>query len=1092
MDNNPLFDLAKLRCDVFFHSEDECNYKNEFLYYLIKNLWKIKLQKSEKNKVKYYYFEYSEKKSNDQNTQTSTRKITIPSTCLLSNSANFYVYVLFLFDDEKAKNKAKIYNILSHMYFSLDLSHLLIFYHKKIDPSSLLTDVDKKLYDTIQLWEPDKISSVHENLVNSLTNIMDKYKKYISQITSINPYFKEVTNKNNSKNDNYSNFEEAKKNIAIDDLFKSLEIVEGFAKLGKFDESLEFLNFLSDGATLTPKEQILFTETKIIIKFISNYNNGLYDEKNQDYDSEYNVDIVNHYFEIIEQYRNIRQYSLMINCYLRLIYYLTYDKKSDDNSHINEIINRLLDELYNNEISLNTILLVFLSLAQIYYKLNMNKKAYTLLFIFYQNYVNKKVDLDNKFTNYIEFLIRNLEKFFIINNSKFKNYYTYDYDIFLKISKIFRKANDKPVTFCIYKKNDDVLKQKELQLYEEFKSRRIEKEERLSCDYIYNGFNQIFRFNLWESIQKKILSLTMKYYKNVKDYDKTILYCLELLEISNNILSEEKQKNIIYIINTKSSKTKKINYYNVVNIPVITKIIPQRSEIKFDLLSNYVLNPEGGLFLFNPWNDDKKLINYYWTVNSINEIIFNLYNPLKIVINLTQVRLIYNSKNKLNIFSYLPCSITIQPQQFLEYKFKFKPLFEDTIDIIGIEYVFEGLKIKQYIKHDGNGILSEFKNRISSISSTKVKDKISLNNIRIYPEIPQLKLIPLNNELLEDKPLSLYEYQKYIFNFDILNISDKVISEFNVFVYAYKKDDYKITLQEITLKELLEPMAKKNYRFEYIQKKSHKFIEFRFYFSDVNSSCNKSMKPFLFFKKILNCTKLFKFSEFEYKPIYTNVNLKKILNSEKSYAKYFTNIISNLYYIQFDMELLQLIDKKITYKIFGINNNNTENTFIKKNKFRFFMNKTEKYSNNKIIWKIPEMKIRGEINGFDLLVNVFNQQIEQNFIFDIIKKVDEENESIEFTYKIKNNTKLIFNDMKMKILLYQEDTNGLNMNIALLDDIFIDGRLIYTINEIKVGETIEIKITVYPEKTMKFSTSFILIDQKLRTLYIPSFSIEVN
>jgi hypothetical protein len=40
----------------------------------------------------------------------------------------------------------------------------------------------------------------------------------------------------------------------------------------------------------------------------------------------------------------------------------------------------------------------------------------------------------------------------------------------------------------------------------------------------------------------------MKYYKSIKNYDKTILYSLELLQICYNILPTEKQNNLINII----------------------------------------------------------------------------------------------------------------------------------------------------------------------------------------------------------------------------------------------------------------------------------------------------------------------------------------------------------------------------------------------------------------------------------------------------------------------------------------------------------------------------------------------------------------
>ena len=68
----------------------------------------------------------------------------------------------------------------------------------------------------------------------------------------------------------------------------------------------------------------------------------------------------------------------------------------------------------------------------------------------------------------------------------------------------------------------------------------------------------------------------MKYYKSIKDYDKTLIYCFNLLQICHNVLSQEKQAFIIDIIKKKSKKIKYLNYLNIVSIPFIIKIIPQK------------------------------------------------------------------------------------------------------------------------------------------------------------------------------------------------------------------------------------------------------------------------------------------------------------------------------------------------------------------------------------------------------------------------------------------------------------------------------------------------------------------------------------
>ena len=304
----------------------------------------------------------------------------------------------------------------------------------------------------------------------------------------------------------------------------------------------------------------------------------------------------------------------------------------------------------------------------------------------------------------------------------------------------------------------------------------------------------------------------------------------------HNILSIDKQNEIINIIKKKSRKIKYINYFNVGKLPIIVKFIPQRSKIKFDYQEKNDNIKENDLFIFNPWNQKKDSnINYYWTLNSTQVIFIRFYNPLRVPIFINNMQLLYTTKNKeqknINCFNYSPSTLNISPGQDIEYEFKFKSLVEDMYNIIGIEYIFEGIKIRQYIKNDGNGIYYRYNNQMINLYNSKLKDKINLDNIRIYPEIPQIKLIPINSEISNERPLSLFEFQKYIFNFDIINNSEKYIKQINVAVYAYKKDDYKITLYETEIKSdkekyYLEPRNDKKYSYEFIQKKSYLKIEF--------------------------------------------------------------------------------------------------------------------------------------------------------------------------------------------------------------------------------------------------------------------------
>lgn len=74
-----------------------------------------------------------------------------------------------------------------------------------------------------------------------------------------------------------------------------------------------------------------------------------------------------------------------------------------------------------------------------------------------------------------------------------------------------------------------------------------------------------------------------------------------------------------------------------------------------------------------------------------------------------------------------------------------------------------------------------------------------MNNIKIYPEISILDLKILNNYNYFEE-LNLYDNQYYNFEFLLLNSSNFKVKEILIYVYAYKKDDYKICIDEINLK----------------------------------------------------------------------------------------------------------------------------------------------------------------------------------------------------------------------------------------------------------------------------------------------------
>ena len=1071
-ENNPLFDLSKIRIELIFLNEKNYPniriFENNLIIYLNKYLYKICIDKQNQNKSEknsdFIFFEFYSKNINIKSSN-------IPDTNLLSNNTDFYCNIFLFFD---IIEKDKLINFLKNIKTPKELTYSLIFCDNNLEfdcQNNLFINIDNNSYDVFEIKINDNdFKKCHQYFEKSLKKIITKYR----------------VNKLNQKIDiSINNKENGDKKDDEDGIIKNkLEILEIHIKLGNYQKSLEYLNILKE-SFIIPKEVIIFKEYEININFLIEYKSN---------NLEYNQKIEEGFLDLIENYKNLRQMNLMVNAYLKLLYYLSYFNINKIKERINELTDILLGEKLDEIMNKNILFLIYLNIAHIYNIINCKKKFFIFLFLAYKGYFksnnkNKKIKLNNNL-NYPNVLIKNIEKYFFSKDySSLSNYYEYNYELFLDLSNKIKLSQYKPIQFSYKEENEEI---DNINL----------KKRNIYINNIYSGYYHIFHITKWEVIQKKIYKNLIMYYKGIKDYDKAIIYCLDLLQICHKILPKEKQSEIIKIIKKKSGKIKYINYFIADKIPVIIKLIPKISNIKFDYQEKSEKNKENDLFIFNPWNQQKENnINYYWTLNSTQTIYIKFYNPLSIPIFINNIQLLYISKSKnrknMSCFNYSPSLVNIPPLQDIEYKFKFKSLVKDVYNIIGIEYFFEGIKIRQYIKKDGNGIFYRYKNIIPNLFNSKLKDNIGFDNIRIYPEIPQIKLIPLNQELINNGTLSLFEFQKYIFYFDIINHSEKYIKQINLSIYAYKKDDYKITLHEdeiINKKEnyYLEPKNTRKLEYEFIQKKSYLKIEFIIYyvFEKEKEEINENnIRPYLYFKKELDYKKLFSFSNPEIIPIHDNANLEKILDLEKVYSKYETQIISNCFYFSFTLDLLYFSNKKIIYEIINKDKSIEKGEFIQHKNFKIFLDKKEKLSKAYIKWKINN-DINGIINCFDLIRNIFKIEMEQNFDFNI--KMIKKEGNIEIKYEIKNNTKFSFYKMKLKILIYQENNKNLNLNFHLENDIFIHGKLINFIEEIKPKEKRDISIEVYPNGNINFNTTFLLIDQKLKLLYVPSFSIKLN
>ena len=137
------------------------------------------------------------------------------------------------------------------------------------------------------------------------------------------------------------------------------------------------------------------------------------------------------------------------------------------------------------------------------------------------------------------------------------------------------------------------------------------------------------------------------------------------------------------------------------------------------------------------------------------------------------------------------------PNSYQNVICKIKPIENEITSIIGIKYEVFNVRSVQYVDKNGNGFFYNYENICRDYSLNK-KEKILLSNIKIYDEIPLLeaKLIGVSNI---DEHLELFENQYYKFSFLLENIGNTDIHEMHMHLYAFKKDDYKVSVDELYL-----------------------------------------------------------------------------------------------------------------------------------------------------------------------------------------------------------------------------------------------------------------------------------------------------
>ncbi len=678
------------------------------------------------------------------------------------------------------------------------------------------------------------------------------------------------------------------------------------------------------------------------------------------------------------------------------------------------------------------------------------------------------------------------------------------YENFLKYHKTYLKSQFRQIGFFTIERNEKNI----LNAADNYQ-KRIEKEYSLYVRKRLRHLNKKLLIMKWPPIQYNLFQNLVNFHRVILNKSLQVASCLGYLQTLSSFVSENEQKNIFKEIQTDSFFSQQKLYLNLIKFPILVKIIPLISKIKFDFNKNLnnIKNEEEEIFIYNPW-DKSNNANFYWSENSIQEILVEFYNELNIEIILTKIDLLIESNEKI-IFCF-PSNAHILPKTYTKIIFKIKPLKTAKIKIIGLKYEIFNLYTIQYVDQKGNGMFFNLNNK--AIDS---KENIMLNDIQIYPELPNLKLEIVNDDLLYAKQIEFFDYQKYNFEFEIINQSNVKITNFNICVYAYKKDDYKICLDEFNISSdklnTISTFINNNlvYKYNYIltHRKGYKKFEIRFYF-DYSSENNKKyiaqkrIKPYLNYEIELKTKILFKFSNLKNRPINMNLSnemiiktyLKNLLQNIRNY-KY--SFITNSYFISLDIDICSSMKNEIYYEIKNILNDEKSLPFKKgkilgnkSHNISLNIENCKKLNENIFLWYIKKENKEGSINFFNIIVNELNYRFTQNFEFNIKKNCieNENNISIGLDYIIKNCTKDIFKNLEIFIFLYQKVENKYLINENINKNIFYEGNLNEKIKEILPNETKTLNIKFYPYLNEECYTTFILVDHFQKIIYMPTFS----
>ena len=1071
--DNPLFDLMQYKVNLEFISES----KNQKLYDKYKKIILTEFRSIEvqlKNITKKIYLKYK---------LSSKGESLIDKYSLnLNEEPNINLKFLILNDSE---DKQK--------YITSYLNSLAQSKNQNLMLYSRLFIINDKFYENFVYNIKNKIPTAKNEVGIIYTPMKEKSFNYIYKCTLIQII--QVFNDFGKKYYDKIKLKEIK-TFKKEDIFKQIE--EGIL-YQDFKYVINLCNYTENTMNWIPEMNKIREIVGICLFYEDYYSNE---------DIIFSEEIKKFFEEVKDKYKKKKDIIRECLCLFKLCVYYLYFPGIENKCERN--IQKLLSIANNNNIEYEFQILLHLKIMWLYKQIKFCRKInlnnYLVISLCQKNFSD-----DNKIKNYMNIFLK-----LLTDKNNFPIYDIYhkkinNSEIFCQIHKSFEKNGWKNILIQMEEKDSEG----NIKLIEATK-KKIKKGSIL---YIKKFIDiiQNFEYKLkWYNIQECLYRNIINYYKlNQDKMFELIFYISYLISLESDMI--EKKQNEIYNEIMKKSINKKLNL-SLYKIPLLIKLIPKCSNIKFDINPNEKIQKKKQLFLYNPWKKASS-INYFWTKNSYQYVIIELHNVLKIPIVLNNIIILFERKkinnekekeNNKNIIinegqlpKCFPTSITIPPDTITSVSSKILMKDEIIFDIVGIKYDVFNITTEQYISPDGNGLYFSCENILkddyySTIISGKKKLYVNLNSIQIYQEIPRLEIINMDT-MFNNSILYLYEYQEYLFNFKFRNNGIYDINEINYFVYVYKKEDYKVCIKEGTIKQEIKLNEIYNFEYKYFHLSTYYKIEFRFYLNSdkyltENESSEEILNPYIFYFKKLSTDNLLNFANAKIIPQIDNNSIEDLCKIDQRLPNDYKYIYSFNKKI-FSFNASNNRKNKIILEIKDNNNNLIKKESINdeySKEIEFDINSGSILNNIKIEWQCDtglNNNLKGAMNIGDIFPNLKNNLLDENyfeFFLDINKINNEEcGDDInifEINYRVKNNSDKIFNKLKLMCYIYQNVTDG---DIMLNDDLFYEGSLISFIDNLKQNEILNNKIVLYLDKKYdNYCTTFLLINPDNKTVYM--------